>query len=90
MTDVYPKVLQSSYVVKLDSPSPVMVDMINSCEALVYYKEINADSISWRTSPMLAFWPRCGNDCTFLMTSGKSGATFMHVDKKRKRERKVA
>jgi hypothetical protein len=37
MTNVYPKVLQSSYVVKLDSPSPVMVDMINSCEALVYY-----------------------------------------------------
>jgi hypothetical protein len=36
MTNVYPKVLQSSYVVELDSPSPVMVDMINSCEALVY------------------------------------------------------
>jgi hypothetical protein len=47
-------------------------------------EEIKTDSISWRTSPILAFWPRCGNDCIFLMTSGKSGATFMHVNKRRK------
>jgi hypothetical protein len=51
-------------------------------------EEINTHSISWRTSPTLAFWPRCGNDCIFLVTSGKSGAAFMHVNKKRKKERK--